>query len=81
MKKLFFSALVAVVAVGGAFATSKFAPIYYAPNQSTAVDCAPGSILCSTKVGSTTAYTVPFSSGQQDDQHRVTLTDLDTAQP
>ncbi|TKC00025.1 DUF6520 family protein [Pedobacter cryotolerans] len=81
MKKLLFSALVAVIAVGGAFATTKLAPIYYAPNSDTPVDCAPGAILCSTKTGSSLVYTQSFSSGQQDGDNRVDLTEVDTARP
>jgi|GEM_PF-5578380 hypothetical protein len=39
MKKLFFAALLATVAVGGAFATSaKFAPVWYRPGGAP-VDC------------------------------------------
>lgn len=81
MKKLFFAALFAVVAVGGAFATTKLVPIYYAPNSDTPVDCDPGAILCSTKTGSTLVYTESDMSGLQDEDHEVQLTEADFARP
>lgn len=78
MKKLFFTALVAVVAVGGAFATSaRFATFYLAGSNTAITDCTGGTIACSVNYPGT-YYNVPASSGNQGQPGTlVNLSDLD----
>lgn len=82
MKKLFFAALLATVAVGGAFATSAkvFATYYPLGSDTPSINCNTGSIVCSTKYNTNFGYTVPASSGQQGPATRQDLRVL-TAQP
>jgi hypothetical protein len=58
MKKLFFTVLVAVVAVGGSYAQ------VYMAGSDEILSCSPGAFGCSIVYG-TVGYTVPFSSGNQ----------------
>lgn len=53
MKRLFFAAAFAVVAIAGAFATnSKMAGVYYSTNSNTAdIDCTSGTISCGPEYG------------------------------
>lgn len=64
MKRIFFAAALAVIAVGGAV-TAK-ATNYYALGSSTAVDCEPtGAVTCSSAIGSDQAYLIPANQGDQ----------------
>ncbi|PYF74566.1 DUF6520 family protein [Pedobacter nutrimenti] len=65
MKKLFFSALVAVVAVGGAFASSaRFAPNHYTVNaENPDIDCSGGTTSCAVFFGS--AWDKPASDASR----------------
>jgi hypothetical protein len=67
MKKLFFTALVAVAAVGGAYAQ-----LYQAGNDNI-LPCSPGGSGCSITYGNT-AYTATFSSGNQNSGTAVDIT-------
>ena len=72
MKKLFFAAALAIVAVGGALKSNAIDAYQSGGNQ--AFDCANGVTLCSDLIvsPSTTLYSVPASSGLQDDEHKFT---------
>ncbi|TKC62204.1 hypothetical protein FBD94_08255 [Pedobacter hiemivivus] len=70
MKKLFFTALVAVVAVSGAHATS-----LWLDNSQGAADfiCDGGIPDCSAKFGSQTVYTQPGASGSQGTSTQISI--------
>lgn len=61
MKKLLFVALLATVGVGGAFAQAYFP----SGSNSRTIICDDTQQNCATKYNVSTAYTVPFSSGNQ----------------
>lgn len=64
MKKLFFTALVATVAIGGATAQ------VYAPGGTTPLPCSPGFFSCSAVYGPT-GYTDAYPN--QTDENKVQL--------
>lgn len=72
MKKLFFTALVAMVAVGGAFAAGPF----YLLNENTPRTCPGDTGDCSIGLGKIVAYTVSKDSQiPQDENTEVLLSD------
>lgn len=77
MKKLFFTALVAVAAIGGATAE------VYLQGQSTPLPCIPGETTCAIVYGSI-GYEVPFSTNpadpKQDASTQVDLNDYSLEQ-
>ncbi len=68
MKKLLFAALIATVAVGGAFSSAN-AVILYAQGQSNPVDCITGAdVTCAEQLGvdeTTQVYLNPANEGPQ----------------
>nr|WP_199082639.1 hypothetical protein [Pedobacter sp. ASV19] len=63
MKKLFFAAALAVVAIGGALSTN--ADTFYTAGGTTRFVCEGGSVSCSSKIGSTPVYLINAPVGQQ----------------
>ncbi|MBB5438140.1 hypothetical protein HDC92_001815 [Pedobacter sp. AK017] len=61
MKKLFFAALLATAGIGGAFGQAYFP----SGSNSRTIICDDTQQNCATKYNVSTAYTVPFSSGNQ----------------
>lgn len=75
MKNLFFAAVLAIVAVGGAFATTnRVALNLYSPGGDIPLDCDGNSTLCSTVLNLSIVYTAPYSSGDQWAGTEITLT-------
>lgn len=68
MKRIFFVAALAIVAIGGANAATN----YYALNSNTAVPCdVSGIATCSSEIGSSQAYLTPAEDGPQTDPQNV----------
>ena len=75
MKKLFFAALLATVAVGGAFATD----YYPAGSDSATIHCVAGPAFCGAKYSTQFAWLVPDE--QQTTSNRVDISELPATQP
>lgn len=70
MKRILFAALLAVVAVGGAYKAN--ATTYYAFDSNTPVNCTSGALAtCSDQIGSDTAYLNSKDQGPQNDPQDI----------
>ncbi|MCD0488322.1 hypothetical protein LPB86_08780 [Pedobacter sp. MC2016-14] len=63
MKKLFFAAALAIVAVGGAISVN--AETFYSANGSQRYVCNGGAVSCASQIGSTPVYLINAPEGQQ----------------